>query len=285
MSFEKDPTSSAACNTRKQAAPAKHWAFTLFDYDEYDINVIVSSKDILYYVFQEETCPTSGKMHLQGYIEFKNKCRFRKSDGQINGCEFPTKSPHWEKSRNVNACINYCQKSDTCTGRKFTNMKIKKPLKLITDLYPWQWDIEQMILTEPDDRTIYWYWDSKGCKGKTALIKYLVTKYNYVTYSTAVKSADIVTLADENKSVYLLNFSRSCPDFDPYNALEQLKDGLISDSKLKKETRLIVMNPPHVICFANKPPNIKKMSKDRWCIICLDEEQEIKDIGFDDESD
>jgi hypothetical protein len=145
-------------------------------------------------------------------------------------------------------------------------MKIAKPVKIIQELRSWQAFIEQTVLSEPDDRTIYWFWEPDGNTGKTSLIKYLLVKYDFCEFSRATKTADIVTVANPAKTCYLFDFARTQEGFAPYNALEQLKDGLISDSKLKKETRNIIMNPPHVICFANWEPDTDTLSSDRWNI-------------------
>lgn len=260
-----------------QVAQAKNWSLTLFNYSQDDILLITSSKNLEKYAFQEEECPTTKKRHLQGFIVFKDKVRFRKSDGQIAALEFPGKAPHWEKVKNIHAIYDYCTKTDTFVGERYisSNLRLKHtPLKIINELKEWQSDIINIIKSEPDDRTIHWIWESKGGIGKTALIKYILTKFDTSTFSRATRSADILTSASEEKNIYLFDFARSQTDFAPYLALEQLKDGLISDSKLKKETRNIIINPPHVICFANWPPKKKMLSEDRWRIINLNEDKE-----------
>lgn len=276
---EKDPDSSVRLgNTKSQVAPAKNWSLTLFDYTQEDIALITSSKNLEKYAFQEEECPTTKKRHLQGFIVFKEKVRFRKSDDQIIQLEFRGKKPHWEKVRNLRAIYDYVTKQETLVGERWVSKSLileKKPLKLISEdmLYEWQKDIIKIIESEPDDRTIYWIWENKGNIGKTSFIKYLLTYYDTSTFSRATKSADILTCASLDKNIYLFDFARSQTEFCPYLALEQLKDGLISDSKLKKETRNIIMNPPHVICFANWPPKTKMLSGDRWKIINLREDE------------
>lgn len=235
------------------------WCFTWNNYTLDDIDTLTQKLRDVEYIFQEET-GKQGTKHLQGFVRFKN-ARYKSAlIKEFKGCYF-------EEARNEEALQQYCQKDDTRTGKIYKNIIEKQELKIPSyeQLYDWQKEIVELCRTEPDDRHIYWYWDEKGNSGKTTLIKYIITHMK-AAYSCAGKSADILTIADEKINIYLLNFVRSQEGFTPYTALEQLKDGLISDSKLKKTSRSIVMNSPHVIVFANWPPDINKLSKDRWVI-------------------
>ena len=62
-------------NTRTlQNKPKKHrkWCFTLFNYTEHDINTMKNYfKSPTKYMFGVEICPTTGKKHLQGYVELR----------------------------------------------------------------------------------------------------------------------------------------------------------------------------------------------------------------------
>lgn len=215
------------------------------------------------FVFQEET-GEEGTPHLQGYLEFKNQRSYNELKTLFHGWHvyILDKPLSGEK---------YAQKDRTRTGSIWTNIMKFKPFKTINDedLYDWQKKIIEIIKEEPDDRTINWVWEPEGCKGKTALCKYILKNFPLSTYSCASKSADILSIADEDKNIYLLNFTRSQENFAPWSALEQLKDGLISDSKLKKQSRNIIMDSPHIICFANWHPDVSKLSKDRFNIIEL----------------
>lgn len=237
----------------------RKWCFTLYNYSALDIDTLTQTFSKEKYIFQEET-GISGKPHLQGYVEFKN-ARYLSSLKKIN------KEIHWEETRNEKASIQYCQKEETRSGNIFTNIIPQFKTLNYEQLYDWQKQVIEIIKTEPNDRTIYWFWEPNGCAGKTCLIKYIIKHFPKSTFSCATKSSDILTIADAEKNIYLINFVRTQQDYAPWSALEQLKDGLISDSKLKKISRNIIMDSPHVICFANWPPNVNTMSKDRWNII------------------
>lgn len=236
---------------------ARGWCFTLNNYNSVDLDTLNTLKSSLdQYIYGFENAPETGTPHIQGYLYWKNPRNFDYVKSLLPNA-------HIEKAKGTPADNGkYCSKC----GNFDTNMKIAKPVKIIQELRSWQAFIEQTVLSEPDDRTIYWFWEPDGNTGKTSLIKYLLVKYDFCEFSRATKTADIVTVANPNKTCYLFDFARTQEGFAPYNALEQLKDGLISDSKLKKETRNIIMNPPHVICFANWEPDTDTLSSDRWNI-------------------
>ena len=59
-----------------------------------------------YFVAQKEVCPTSGRLHWQGYIELKDKARLGKVK-EVLGCP----SAHLEMRRGSQAeAIAYCQR-------------------------------------------------------------------------------------------------------------------------------------------------------------------------------
>lgn len=242
----------------------RNWCFTWNNYTLDDIDTLTHKLRNVDYVFQEEIGEKTQTPHLQGLIKFKN-ARYKSSlIKEFKGCYF-------EPCRNEKAAHEYCQKASTRAGKIYTNIVTVSELKIpkYEGLYDWQKEIVELIRTEPDDRSIYWYWDNEGCRGKTTLIKYICSHFKNATFTCATKSADILTIADEKINIYLIAFARSQENFAPYNALEQLKDGLISDSKLKKISRNIIMNSPHVLVFANWPPDTSKLSKDRWVITNL----------------
>ena len=54
-----------------------------------------------------------------------------------------------------------------------------------------------------------------------------------------------------------------------YSTLESVKNGLVCNTKY--ETGVKAFNPPHIIVFANFPPEkVEELSADRWKITCLD---------------
>lgn len=208
-------------------------------------------------VGEEEKTP-----HLQGVVYFESA----RSLAQMKS-EF-SKTAHWEKAKNKKACINYCQKEMTSTGRKWIRgmpRPVVDPLKG-RDLRPWQRDVMDVISRDPDDRTIHWFWDREGACGKTILCKHLVITRKALVLSgkgTDIKFA-IAQCVEKSLpiEIVIFNFARSTEEFVSYEAIEQVKDGLFFSGKY--ESAQVVFNCPHVICFANFPPNLDKLSMDRW---------------------
>lgn len=217
------------------------------------------------YGIGEEICPSTGTPHLQGWCTFENPIEWDTMVGH-------NKRIHWEvMKRSVKANRNYCKKECKYVTNEIGYRELS-PIRLITKLYPWQQKVVDEIKQEPDDRKIIWYWDGDGCKGKTQLVKYIAFhNQDRCRFSTTNKSSDIVTLADPFIKIYLFNFTRTTEGFCPMMALEALKDGLVSDGKLKKEMKQVIMNSPHIYVFANYAPDRNKMTADRWDIRRIDE--------------
>lgn len=260
--------SEEAGNTKqppKRLNSAKNWCFTYFYQEESDISelkkILGSSGSIKKWIYGEEVCPSTGKLHLQGYLVFepKNRPSILKADKRI----------HWEVARgSEQENIAYCSKEGKVT--KSSNIKVDKPLKILSleQLYDWQLEIISIIEQEPDDRTIYWFWEPKGCVGKTCFSKYLSVKYDAVPLSG--KKNDILYCAAEFKSdIYIYDIERSQEEFVSYASIEKIKDGYYMCAKY--ESKPIVRNNPHVIVFANFHPDVTKLSSDRWSIVQLNE--------------
>lgn len=81
-----------------------YWCFTSYDDEgpEIDLNLVT------YLVFQKETCPETKKEHWQGYVEFKNRKRFK----QVK--EILGDTCHIEPRRgNGQQASDYCKKTET----------------------------------------------------------------------------------------------------------------------------------------------------------------------------
>lgn len=247
--------------SKKQISAAKHWVFTWNNYPENACEIISAiSARCARIVCQCEVAPTTGTKHVQGYIEFRERVR--------PASQLP-KGIHWEKCKSFEKAMEYCQK-DSSRDPDGWRYVFPQPIRTINflEFFPWQREIYNIYRSEPDDRKIYWYWEANGGVGKTAFIKYMVATFDDCVYSCATRAADILTVAETHYKMYLLNFTRDAANngFSPWAALEQLKDGLVSDSKLKKKSRNIIFNAPHIIVFANWQPDVGHLSADRLTV-------------------
>lgn len=138
---------------QKQNTKAHNWAFTWFDYTDNNIDYLTSLKEDVcqYIVFGIEECPESGRMHLQGYVEFAKgpfsrdaiKCRLDPTKGK-------TSSIHLEpakKCRDANA--TYCKKGGDYTevdnrplkkkdkwGKALEDLKLNPDIIAFAELHP-----------------------------------------------------------------------------------------------------------------------------------------------------
>ena len=247
--------------SKKQISPSIRWCFTLNNHTSSESSKIIEIlkiKSKLYIIGDE--IGDSGTPHLQGYVEFNGKVR-------PMGL-FQNNRIHWEKSKgDKESNIKYCSKDKILSSKG-----LPKPIKILQNLYPWQKAIESICLEEPDDRTVHWYYDTKGNIGKSQFIKYMIVKYKAL-YCAGGAYSDLMNLVfnqnmDET-SIVLFNIVRANKGKISYAALESIKDGMVCNTKY--ETGVKVFNSPHVICFANFPPeSAEKLSTDRWKITCLD---------------
>lgn len=246
----------------KSISPALKWCFTFNNYPQSAIEecLIAFKQKCSKFVFQEEIGEKCGTPHLQGSIWFKKKGR--PSELKLS------KKMHWELMRNENASIDYCQKSKTSKeGSEPYIFGFPKPLKTITNLYPWQKEIEDIILNEPDDRTVNWFWEAKGKVGKSAFCRYMAIKHK-VCCIQGGKLRDIMNIIfnlDMDKTtMIMIDIPRNNQNKVSYSSIECIKNGMITNTKF--ETGFKVFNPPHVIVFSNFPPDEEKLSADRWNI-------------------
>lgn len=134
--------------------------------------------------------------------------------------------------------------------------------RVFTPMTTWQRELLELVHTDPDGRTIHWYWSTDGKAGKTETAKYLAHHYGAL-YLSGGKTADIAYAID-NQSIIIFGYTRSHENFVNYDAMESACDGIIFSSKYQSAAK--VFPPPHVIVFANHPPDETKCSGDRWKI-------------------
>ena len=244
-----------------QAHQLLHWCFTFNNYVPEDIETLETLfKHLCHkYCFQEET-GAEGTQHLQGVISLKKRMRWT---------EFGLpKQIHWEGCKSLTKAYLYCSKLDTRTGQVFSfNYKCPKPLKLITPSYDWQLEILDIIKQEPDERKVHWYWSVEGGVGKSQFAKYLVAKHKAIFFEEG-KKADIMKLVFDTDmdccDLIIVDVPRDNGNNVSYKSIESIKNGMIYSSKYEGGYKLF--NSPHLIVFANKPPETERLSADRWVI-------------------
>lgn len=232
------------------------------------------------YMVQAEN--TGDNPHYQGYFHLKNKRRPKAlaiaTNDTMRGVEIRAASTNGQE-----ALRKYCMKEDTRVAGPWSD----KPVYLGKDLWPesrflpWQKELLVEFRKEPDDRTMHWVYDPVGNKGKTKFAKFLCYKMDAVLLGYA-QSGDVLNLVSKmpGKKVYVWNLTRAKPaqlsELDLYSAMESVKDGAFINTKY--ETRMVLMNPPHICVFANHLPKTNQISSDRWRILQIDDNDRLVDI-------
>ncbi len=222
------------------------------------------------YIFGEEYGKSGNTPHIQGAFILKNKMRASSLQKHffLNGVTL-------RKLKNWGCALTYCQKegNNIMTNQKIT--ELKKLACETTGFYRWQKILLNIFNEdEPDDRKIYWYWSEKGKTGKTTFARYLHRKYGFIALSG--RAADMkhnITEYQKTNSCtphgIVVNIPRSVDSgFISYTGFEEIKDMFFFSGKY--EGGMVDGNPPHLIVFANEPPDRSKMSDDRWIIKDLD---------------
>ncbi len=246
---------------KKQISPSKHWCVTWNNYPkDWFEKFMIHRSEISGYIFGEEV-GECGTPHIQGYIRFKWKKR------PLSLYKFG----HWavckdSKNKYKNA-IEYCRKDG---NYKQENVWKKPKVLSYEQLYVWQKEIVDIIRSEPDDRTIHWYWETTGNVGKSALCKYICMNHEAIICSG--RAADMKFLVANwlktkgtAPEIIIFDVPRSSLEYLSYSGIEEIKNGLFASTKY--ECEMVCMNSPHIIIFANEPPSEDKeeiMSKDRW---------------------
>lgn len=141
-----------------------------------------------------------------------------------------------------------------------------------TDLRPWQNNLQSALTqTAPDDRSILFYVDKVGGKGKSFFQRYMLTNHPQdVQIFSIGKRDDIAHALDPTKSIFLFNVPRDGMQFFHYTIIEQIKDRMVFSPKYNSTTKIIHSNP-HIVIFCNEEPDMTKMTADRYVIIDMDE--------------
>jgi len=146
---------------------------------------------------------------------------------------------------------------------------------------PWQQELLDEVKTKPDSRHVLWYYDPFGNSGKSFIAKHM-GMYRGAFVSTKANTYHVATSIDEflkqNGSnsilVVIFNFTRQQACHKIYQALEELKDGMITSEKYKGRT--MYFPHPHLVCMANYIPDIETMTPDRWDIRTLQNDKVVK---------
>lgn len=240
------------------------WFITWNDYPSNYVELITSTAEE--WTFQKEV-GASGNEHIQGAMKFKNARSFISVQKLLPGC-------HLEVCKNWNAAVNYCKKIDTAIQGTIntSDTRVRDAFSDFDLKYKWwQQEIVDIIKTDPvHTRTIHWYYDTIGGVGKTTFTKHLVLQNDAIVLSG--KAADMqyaITCMKVKPKTIIIDIPRTAEQFLSYGGIEAIKNGMFFNTKY--ESKMVVFDNPHIICFANFLPQMDAMSADRWHIVNVSE--------------
>lgn len=255
----------------KVAVQCYRWSFTIqsagedtaLPCDRKTLEALFVDWGVKHWVYQHEKV---ARNHYQGEVQLKVKKRktwLLKRCGVVDK-KWVTLSP----SSKGGGAFAYCLKKESRVAGPWGDKPIYMGQDLLKVPRPWQQEIISAIAKDPDSRTINWVWEADGNVGKSALAKYLAWNKMAIRIppgnATQIKT---YTIAVGSSRCYLVDFPRTDGkeerDTDMFSAVEDVKNGWIVSAMYGKVQELF-MEPPHVWCFANRKPNRKLVSRDRW---------------------
>jgi len=264
-------TDKAGGNTKTPASQHRRWCFTLNNYGENDVDKLTrefTRVSAVKWVFSKEV-GDSGTPHLQGYVEFRNAKTLQGVKNIIS------QRAHVERARGTaEQNYGYCTKSkDDKWEHGWVVAALVGKLRSAISQHgarPFQQHVLNIVASPVDERIVHWFWDSYGNTGKTALAKHLVLEGEAIYVNG--KAADVkyavaewIKVKKPLKTVIFGIPRTVTSEYVSYSALEEVKDGIFFSGKY--EGGMCVYEVPHVIVFANFPPDPTKLSSDRWNIV------------------
>jgi len=156
-------------------------------------------------------------------------------------------------------------------------------------LLPWQKKLVDIIKT-PDDRTVHYIYCPGGSIGKSFLCGYMCT------HKLAIKLPPVNNAKELLRSVYDILHSKR--EREPkvvfidmpraqdetkvnsiYKAIEDIKNGYSYD--MRYHYKEWCFEPPSVVVFANFLPYFKHLSRDRWKVMEIGEDLELKVVTLE----
>lgn len=261
---------------KKQISPSRHWEFVLNNYTEEDIKLIesIDSSIVPIFVGQSEI-GESGTPHLQCTFSYKEgkKARPQKLFSDLLGhlkCSF-------RKVRSIKHIRAYCSKEDRGEDKRGWRMirGWQQPVQLVKMEYHMLNEYQKSIANyfkKPChplfSRDIVWIWEPDGNIGKTVTSTYFCDQTAAIVVCGNAKDifCGVAKEVSEGRmpSLIIFDIPRCSSGYISYKAIEKIKDGLFYSGKY--ESAMCRFNRPHVLCFANEPPNVEALSNDRWKI-------------------
>jgi hypothetical protein len=143
-------------------------------------------------------------------------------------------------------------------------------------LRQWQQDLYEKLIVTPTggeelekfEREIVFIVDLTGNQGKSWFCRYYCDLHENAQIIVPGKKADMALVLREDCRVLFFDCPRSKQgDFIQYDLLEEIKNGFVFSGKYQSVIKKF--KTPHVVVCMNEPPDMTKLSEDRYTIITL----------------
>lgn len=287
---------------------AKHWAFTLNNYTQQDVDRLSTLPPQCIYVIYGKELGQNGTPHLQGHVSYSKRVYFNIVKA------FVSDRAHIEAARNCNASIEYCKKDGdyvehgempTGGGNRNDLAAFKEAVKagmtsLVelrehhSDIYgrmprfvleyvadhtplpelethplrQWQQDLNFLLIHAADSRTIIFLVDRVGNSGKSWFCHYYCRLHDNAQVLLPGKKSDMAYALRTDIRVLFVDAPRSKQN-------EFLQYDFFEDVKngfvfsTKYESRIKYLQKCHVVVCLNEQPDYTKLSEDRYKVIEL----------------
>lgn len=155
-------------------------------------------------------------------------------------------------------------------GERLLNLvKHLCPHPVIVDkpLRDWQIPLfEAVSVPCTDDRSILFYVDEEGGKGKSYFQQWMMGFYPDRVQCLGIgKRDDIAHDIQEEKDIFIFDIGRGQSEFLSYPILEMIKNRIVFSPKYNSRTKILNKNA-HVIVFMNEHPDMTKLTRDRYIV-------------------
>lgn len=241
---------------------------------------IIFKRECRQWSFQKEKGDEKGTFHYQCRI--KSKCKLRAA-GVKNWFEKGVCRVSLTSNANRDNMF-YVTKDETRVEGPWadTDAYVPRQIREITTLYPWQESIIE-ISKIWDTRTINIIVDTEGNIGKTVLCMHMGVYQlgTIIPYCNDYRDLMRMVMDRPKRGCYLIDLPRAINKerlYQMYSGIETVKSGYCWDDRYK--FREEYFDCPSIFVFTNCPPNLSLLSRDRWKLWCIRDNELVDWAGF-----
>lgn len=177
------------------------------------------------------------------------------------------------KSQDLATAMKYATKfSDACGIKAMFEARPRRDFEIMDELsYDWHFQLQDELLIRDSNRVITWIFERTGNTRKSTFCRFMEDAHDCLHITQMGGSRDLATVIQQalerdnwNNGVVIVDLPRDAQQQDLYKPFEMILNGRMTALKytggrLRWRTKALVV-------FANFPPEVNRMSWDRWDI-------------------